>query len=384
MAYQQQWFHSTGTTDSMKNKTEVAKIVLQLCNSVLLKEENPKLPEMLAKEWDDLLKFASSQGMLSVITQLFSELEMPPSAERLMIVSWYVSSMETAARYQQRIDTMRQLSGIFAEAGMDVMFLKGAAIAQLYPVPGWRAFSDIDYYLYGDSERGIEVMRKHGIENSAYYHHHTQASLNGILLENHYDFVERVNHQCDIILDDALKEMAEKEGHSLRAEFLGDDVKNAFLMTPTMNAIFLMRHMSAHFVSETIPLKMLYDWALFLKHHAKDVDWTLVDDLYDKSGMSEFAGLIQYLLKTKLGVEYAECPVFPFDEEKAGKLWLSIIYPPEQDPYKKFGFRYYIFEAKTFMKNRWKHKIVYPGESSAWLFCKYAWLGTKKMLGLLK
>ena len=129
---------------------------------------------------------------------------------------------------------------------------------------------------------------------------------------------------------------------------------------------------------------MLYDWALFLKHHAKDVDWTLVDDLYDKSGMSEFVGLIQYLLKTKLGVEYAECPVFPFDEEKAGKLWLSIICPPEQDPYKKFSFRYYIFEAKTFMKNRWKHQIVYSGESYAWLFCKYAWLGTKKMLGLLK
>ncbi len=182
----------------MEKNIDLTDLVVSLCNSVLLKEEDPHLPELSAKEWDALFSFASSQGVLSVITQLFSDLELPPSAERLMIVGWYMGSLETAARYQQRVDTMRQLSVMFAESGMDIMFLKGAAIAQLYPIPGWRAFSDINYYLYGESEKGIEVMKKHGIENSAYYHHHTQASLNDILIENHYDFVERVNHKCDI------------------------------------------------------------------------------------------------------------------------------------------------------------------------------------------
>ena len=368
----------------MKNKAELTEIVLQLCNCVLLKEENPPLPEMSAKECDDLFAFASSQGVLSVITQLFADLEMPPSEARLMIASWYVSSLETAVRYQQRIDTMHQLTGMFSEAGMDVMFLKGAAIAQLYPVPGWREFSDIDYYLYGESEKGIEVMKQHGIDNSAYYHHHTQASLNDILIENHYDFVERVNHKCDIILDNALKELAEKEGHSLRAEFLGDDVKNAYLMTPTMNAIFLMRHMSAHFVSETIPLKMLYDWALFLKKKGGEVDWCLVSALYDQSGMTTFAGIIQELLRKRLNVSFADCPVFPVKEDYVERVWESVIYPPEPDPHAKFTLRYYMFEAKTFFANRWKHKLVYPGESYILLFFKYAWLGVKKMLGILK
>ena len=137
----------------MKSKTELTEIVLQLCNCVLLKEENPQHSEMSAKEWDTLFTFASSQGVLSVITPLFADLEMPQSEARLMIASWYVSSMETAVCYQQRIDSMRQMAGMFAEAGMDIMFLKGAAIAQLYPVPGWRTFSDIDYYLYGESEK---------------------------------------------------------------------------------------------------------------------------------------------------------------------------------------------------------------------------------------
>lgn len=365
-------------------KKELVEIAVGLCNKVLLNRDQPELPELSAKDWNRMLTFASMQGVLPVITPLFIDYETKDNQLKWVLVEWHVTSLENHQAYQLREYNMREMAKLFEEEGLDIMFMKGATLAQLYPKPEWRVFSDIDYYLFGKSEQGIAILKKHGIESSAYYHHHTQASMNGVLLENHYDFVERVNHKCDVILDDALKVLAAKEGHTLKADFLGKDVNNAYLMTPTMNAIFLMRHMSAHFVGETIPLRMLYDWALFLKHCSKDVDWQLVIDLYDQSGMSEFAGLILYLLKTKLGVEYGECPVFPFDGEKADKLWQSIIYPPEQDPYKKFSFRYYIFEAKTFWKNRWKHQIVYPGESYARLFCKYTWLGTKKMLGLLK
>ena len=368
----------------MKNKSELTDHIVSLCNSVLLKDEKSQLPEMSATEWDSLFAFASSQGVLSVITQLFSDLEMPPSSERLMIVGWYTLSLETAVHYQQRIDTMRLLSRICAEAGLDIMFLKGATIAQLYPVPGWRAFSDIDYYLYGESEKGIEVMRKHGIENSAYYHHHTQASLNDILIENHYDFVERVNHKCDIVLDDALKDMAEKEGHSVRAKFLGEDVKNAYMMTPTMNAVFLMRHMSAHFVSETIPLRMLYDWALFLKKKCGEVDWERVMSLYEQSDMMQFAEIIQGILSWKLNYECVECPVSIGQLKDVNRIWDSIINPPKPDPHTVFTLRYYLFEAKTFIANKWKHKVVYPNESYSLLFFKYTCLGVKKMLGVLK
>lgn len=362
----------------------MATVVVRLCNIALLGNSKLELPKLSAKKWDRLLSFASEQGVLPIVAPLLTEVTFGDEMSRLMLVKWVVSAEQNAVQYQERLKTMQFMTKMFAKEGMDIMFMKGASLAQFYPNPEWRMFSDIDYYLYGQSENGIKVMARNGIENEGYYHHHTLASLHEILLENHYDFVERVNHQCDIILDDALKTLAEKEGRTMKASFLGDEITNAYVMTPTMNAIFLMRHMSAHFVSETISLRMLYDWALFLKHHAKDVDWTLVDDLYDKSGMTEFVGLIQYLLKTKLGVEYAECPVFPFDEEKADKLWQSIIYPPEQDPYKKSSLKYYLYETRTFWKNRWKHQIVYPGESYAWLFCKYAWLGTKKMLGLLK
>lgn len=368
----------------MMKKRVLVEIAVGLCNKVLLNREQPELPELSAKDWNRMLTFASMQGVLPVITPLFADYESDDAQLRGMLVEWYVSALENHQAYKLRTYNMREMALLFEKEGMDIMFMKGAALAQLYPKPEWRVFSDIDYYLYGKSEQGVEAMARHGIENSAYYHHHTQASLNNVLLENHYDFVERVNHKCDVMLDDALKELAAKEGYTLKADFLGKDVKNAYLMTPTMNAIFLMRHMSTHFVSETVPLRMLYDWALFLKKYAGEVDWILVKKLYERSGMMNFAEIVMAILKIHLEFECSVCPVTLGEREQAEKVWDSIIKPSKQDPYEKFSIRYYLFETRTFFANRWKHKMVYPSESFAGLFFKYAWLGVKKMTGMLK
>lgn len=366
----------------MKRK-ELAEIVVELCNKVLLKREQPKLPEMTAKNWNQVLSFASMQGVLPVITQLFADYEPENALLRGLLVKWYATSLENHQRYQLRTYNMRELAKLFEKEGLDIMFMKGATLAQLYPKPEWRVFSDIDYYLYGKSEQGIEAMAQHGIKNTDYYHHHTQASWSGILLENHYDFVERYNHKHNLALDDQLKKLAKDEGRTKKALFLGEDIVNAYEMTPTMNAIFLIRHMSAHFVSESIPLRMLYDWALFLKNCAAEVDWKLVMRMYESSGMMEFVGIVQGLLVTHFAVEFPECPVKPLTGEKTEKTWNSIVFPPLPNPYKRKNLPYFYYEAKVFVNNRWKHQIVYPSESYVLLFFKYAWLNLKRLVQML-
>lgn len=366
-------------------RMECADVIVEICNDVLLMGTQPSQPRLSASEWEQSLEEASAQGVLPVVIgNMDNSREDGGTQMGEQLLQWIGELLQNEQNYKMRLYVMRELATLFGKVDLDILFLKGASLAQLYPKPEWRVFSDVDYYLFGESERGIKLLAEQGIESSEYYHHHTQASLNGVLLENHYDFVERVNHKCDVILDDALQELASKEGHSVKATFLGDDVKNAYLMTPTMNAIFLMRHMSAHFVSETVPLRMLYDWALFLKKYAGEVDWNYVMPLYEKSGMIKFVGIIMTILKNHLEFECMACPVELGAQADAERVWKSIINPPAPDPYDKFTLRYYLFEARTFFANRWKHKLVYPGESFVGLFFKYAWLSVKKMTGILK
>ena len=364
---------------------EKAGTITRICNGILLSDKRATTPELTEAEWNEVLEMASAQGVLPIMIEQLNYARpsgKPIGQERLL--QWICVSLQSEQNYKTKLYTMYEMAKLFGNEGMDIMFLKGASLAQLYPNPEWRVFSDVDYYLYGDSEKGIKLLAEQGIENSEYYHHHTQASFNGVLIENHYDFVERVNHLCDVKLDDALKELAAKEGRSVRAAFLGDKVTNAYLMTPTMNAIFLMRHMSAHFVGETVPMRMLYDWGLFLKKYAGEVDWKYVMPLYERTGMMRFVGIIMAILKEHLEYECESCPVELGKPSDAERVWESIVIPPKQDPYEKFSLRYYIFETKTFFANRWKHGLVYPGESFVGLFFKYAWLGVKKMTGMLK
>lgn len=365
-------------------REEQADILLSLCNHALLGKGAASVGDVASREWDGILYFASLQGVLPVIWPLLVNLRVDDERSRMKMVRWYAAAQDSMQQYQLKAYMMQELVAILAEAGIDVMFMKGAALAQLYPKPEWRAFSDIDFYLYGKTEQGVETMTRHGMGKLETDHHHVRLSLNGVLLENHYNFVERTNHRCNVVLDDTLKALAESEGRSARADFIKGSYKNAYVMTPTMNAIFLMRHMSTHFASETISLRMLYDWALFLREHGEDVDWKMVTGLYENSGMSLFAGIIQRLLLSHLESDCKACPIAPGSKELAEKVWKSIIYPPSQDPYQEGSPRYYLSEARTFLANRWKYKMAYPDESYTLLMFKYAWLGIRKMTGLLK
>ena len=371
------------------NKQErIIEIIVEICAQVLFADKtwasDYQLPELSVGEWEKLLSIASMHGVLPVVMQLFEGRKVENQDVRKVILKWYVIAQGNRQHYQIRIQTIGELAEMFAEEGMDMMVFKGAALAQLYPTPEWRVFSDIDFYLYGEWKKGVEVMERHGIKNRPFYHHNTEATLHGVLLENHYDFVERLNHRLNLVLDDELKKMAQEEGRSMKATFLNNHVENVYVMTPTMNAVFLMRHMSAHFVSESIPLRMLNDWILFLKYHAKDVDWNRVTSLYEQSGMKEFVGIIMELIRQHYQIAFPDVPITPVANEHTDKVWESIVFPPDTNPHKKNSIHYFIYETKSFLGNRWKHKIVYAGESYFLLSLKYAWSVLKKKLGLLK
>lgn len=362
-------------------REKLADVVVKLCTSTLLKGNQIAMLDLTAKEWDSMLAFSSMQGVLPIITQKFTNIKLKDEQLLEVMIKWYGKANRNHQNYLLQLETMYTMSMLLDAKGIDILFLKGAALAQLYPEAELRVFSDIDFYLFGESQRGIEIMAQNGIENKACSHHHTRAIMNGILLENHYDFVERKNHRCDIILDDALKALADKEGKSVPATFLGENIRNAYVMTPTMNAIFLMRHMSAHFSSEAISLRMLYDWALFLKHQSKDVDWPYVMGLYEQTGMATFSGIIQMILYFHIGYDCKDCPIERGKQKDADKVWNSIIFPPMQNPFKNHTIRYYLFESKTFLANRWKYEMAYPGESYALFFLKCSWSGIKRMIG---
>lgn len=356
--------------------------IIERCNEVLfgMNQGQDPVSSLKIKELDQNMAEAARHGMLPVVMESLSKGKISDPEMKKVILKWYGASEKSKKNYWQRLSLMEQLSLQFKKAGLDVMFLKGATTARLYPQPQLRVFGDIDFYMYGDDQKSIQALKGLGIKTEEYFNHHTQASFNGVLLENHYDFLDRDNHQGNLLLDDELKRLATTEGHQYPFRFENPEVDNAYAMSPTMNAIFLMRHMAAHFFSESVALRMLYDWALFQKKYADEVDWNKTQELYKKSGMPVFPRMIQGILVSKLGLDMSFSPIQPICNATTDRIWQSIIESPASNPYKKNSVRFLLYEAKIFIANRWKHQLVFEDESYWFLFFSYTWQYLKKKI----
>lgn len=356
--------------------------IIDICNEVLFgqKKKNTDAGLLDAKILDLTLSESARHGVLPVVMKSLSGFKIDDSEKKKVILKWYGASEKSKKNYWKRLNLMEQLALQFKKAGQDVMFLKGATTAELYPEPQLRVFGDIDYYMFGESDKSVEVLKSMGIKTEEYFNHHTQANFDGVLLENHYDFLDRDNHRGNLQLDDELKYLAKVEGHSCPFKFENAEVDNAYSMSPTMNSIFLMRHMAAHFFSESVPLRMLYDWALFQEKYADEVDWKKTQELYKKSGMPAFPRMIQGILVSKLGLDMSYSPIQPICNATTERIWHSIIESPGSNPYKKNSARFLLYEAKVFIANRWKHQLVFENESYWYLFFSYIWLYLRKKI----
>lgn len=350
---------------------EIEQSLLKLCSNAFFSDSVISVDELpKADALDKIFEYAAAHGVLPLIMNQLEGLSLPDVNQRAVVVKWYGVVVETEIAYRLRLNIMEQLSATFKREGLSVMFLKGATLAQMYPRPELRMFSDVDFYLYGQCEAGVQALERIGIKTSDWVHHHMQSVVNGVLIENHYDFIDRRNHSCNYVLDDELKALAESEGYNYPFHFENTEIDNAYCLSPTMNAIFLMRHMSAHFVGETISLRMLFDWILFLINFSKEVDWIKVIDLYERSGMIAFAQMIQYIISDKLGMQIEGCKIDPLGGSITDKIWRSILVIPDRNTYRKGSVKYLLFESKVFWNNRWKHRIVFPNESYMMLFLK--------------
>lgn len=341
---------------------------IPLCSKIFLGKDAScvDLPVITAQEWDELCGFASFHGLMSVLSSYLQTYKFDDEESKWTFISWFATALEDEQTSLEMSSTAEKLVKIMQKGQIDIMFLKGMCIAQYYPAPTMRLSSDIDFYLYGKSEEGLKVLEGEGSACDDDWDYHAHAEMDGIRLELHRNFIDIDRVETNEMVELALKELAEEEGKTCRCQWIGNEITNAYQMTPTMNAIFLMRHMAIHFVSETITLRMLYDWALVMIHEGKDVDWKKTIDLYERTGMTDFVCRIQHILISKLGMPVADhIPLEPLGDEKTDRLWNYILTKSENSIDRKSPIKAGFMRRYQLMKDKWKYDMVYP-EDSFW------------------
>lgn len=261
------------------------------------------LSDYSADRWTRLFKEAARQGLLAIAWDALEELQaeyggLCRGMSRETKIRWALSIKNIEEVHLRQREALKELAGIFAESGMRVMVLKGLGLAEMYPRPEHRECGDLDIYLFGDFEKGNEVMRKMGIAVEYDGTKHSKFYYKGIPVENHKNFLNVTTTRVDKDLErELIRILQEQKCGSLDLGGI-----TVVVPPPDFQMIFLTRHAITHFLASGLVLRHLYDFGIFYSAHAQEVDLDRIEKIFKRESQHKLYRAFLDVLHIYLGM----------------------------------------------------------------------------------
>lgn len=382
------------TTIRKMNKIE--ELLLYILRAVIhdLPLDAVRFMDVTKEEWAELYRLSKAQGVTAVVfdklSRAYSESEDFPRPPKEQTLKWYAQSMAI----ENKMSKIRCLSAEFAERmaeeGLHTLVLKGIAISTYYPNPLHREFGDLDCYLFEHTPNGIKwencyekgniAAEKGNYKVKRGYYKHSHIVFKGMEIEN---------HQFSLSIKDG-KETKELERHLRNLVNLSHRFEGSKLILPSadFNALFLTAHSMSHFLYESIKIRNVLDWALFVRKERENVDWKSFWEWCDKMHYTRFVECLNFICEKHLGVNamaynrVSSAKSLSYNKEKMATRILQDVFHGNSiytKGYGYFGFRFAL--AMSYFKSLWKFQEVYQ-HNALWLLCKRAWGMTIKEVRL--
>ena len=320
------------------------------------------LRSLNSNDWQSIVSLVQQHNITPLVCDgLAAVRDMVPANIFAMIAGLTLIAED---KYAARLQVIEDLGQLFAEHKIPFMVLKGYGISLYYPKPIHRAFSDVDMYSLGSFQKADDILQESlGIGISNEVHHHTTCVYKGILIENHYDIINTVQHRSNARFEEILKDEAAKD---IKEHSIGEF--KILLPSAMFNALFLMRHMAMHYAAERVSLRHLCDWMLFIKAEYNNIDWARVDELYQQFNMKRFADAITGICIEHLGLSADYIPNTIRDKALESRILNDIVFSEFKEKKPNKGFiRIVWWKMRRYFSNRWKHTLIY-NESWVWTF----------------
>ena len=345
------------------------KIVISLIRKALCPKYKIDASLFVNSNWEEVMDAATVQGVLGIC---YESIENTPANQRPnldCLMKWFGQVEYMKACYDAHRKAITELAQFYNEYGITMMLLKGYGLSLYWPTPNHRPVGDIDVFLLKEvlynskaqlltdgiwREADQLVYEKLGIKIESNHEHHTCFSYKGIMVENHYDFINVRAHKDAQQIEDKLKELISVRGES-SLNSLG------FLVpSPDFNVIFLIRHLGQHFAGERVTLRQLLDWGLFLKNEGSKVDWKKIVPFLKQMGIWTFFNQTNAICEDILGIQLAgHIPPIERDEQLTQRIVEDVLHPEFSEDKPSRLIPVLRFKMKRWWFNGWKHPLIY-------------------------
>ena len=287
--------------------------------------------------------------------------------DQRFLLQWIGEVMQNyETRYVAYEKTICTLAGFYNQHGYKMMVLKGYACSLDWSKPNHRPCGDIDIWLFGKQKEADALLESFRIQDSSFkidrsHHHHTVFYWNDFMVENHYDFINVHSRKPNIELEKIFKELGKDDSHFVE---LNDDASTGsaakvYLPSPNLHALFLMRHLVAHFTSVNITLRQVLDWAFFVEKHAKEIDREWLIEVLKRFHMIEFYNTINAICVGDLGFDAKIFPSIQFRPDMKDKVLKDILYPKYSASEPSCLIPRLLYKYRRWQGNAWKQKLCY-------------------------
>lgn len=358
-------------------------------------EDAALLARLRAEEWAAVYDLTIQQNVMAIAFDGLSTLvEREPASclagkqvdERAwgrFVRAWGANVLYQEQRYEDYAQTVGQLARFYAEHGLRMMVLKGYGLSLDWPLPNHRPCGDIDIFLLDEDvdedvdrlldanvdangndddeqlspwKKGDEEIEKLGIKVEKGDSHHSRFCYQGWSVENHHSFMEQTSYRSNRTFEKELQQLTEEDREEIEIDGVKFDIP-----APTLMALHLTRHAGCDFASNTILLRQLLDWALFVDKRSAEMNWVCVTDIIDRMGMRGFFDMMNDLSVNELGISKDKFPSFKEDAKLRKCAIHDMFYSPRVNDFPNHHkkFIYGLKKTRQAWNNRWKNRLVF-------------------------
>lgn len=235
-----------------------------------------------AECWKSLADLAATHGVTGLI---FSAIEHLPNAclpPRDILLKMFGGTERQKERYRHQFATASKFAEALSAKGVEMKVLKGISFSTYYDQPELRECGDCDCYLTRLSngntagsgmpnstgyDVGNETIKELGGRAEAGTYKHSHLFLDHVMFENHQYITDfngtKRGKQTELLLE---KTISAEPGAAIRQTAMVRPCAH-------FNALHLVRHAQGNFILSGLVLRMLYDWAVFLRAEQAHLDW---------------------------------------------------------------------------------------------------------------
>lgn len=225
-----------------------------------------KFPDAIA--WKEVMNKSFKQGVGGLVLDALENVPENLRPSKAILMSWLGRVVAMERLYENNKSSIAHLASFYQKYDIKMLLLKGYGLSLYWPQSHHRPVGDIDIYLFGKQAYADNIIQKYfGIRIDNSHHKHSVFTFENSMVENHYSFLNVHAHRSTAAIEHILLQEL--------TDTMDSDISNVVFPSVRFNSLYLLRHSAEHFASVDINLRIVLDWAFFVKANPVDWDWLL-------------------------------------------------------------------------------------------------------------